>query len=305
LDWTEISVVANNEAVEPVSAFLSRFGPVAVEEIRATPTGGEDITPIITVRCYLLANEAARDREEIERGLWHISSILTIGAPTFRSLTEKDWTEAWKEYYPVLHLGQRIVVVPTWRDYRPQAGEIAIAMDPGMAFGTGLHPSTQLCLAALEQYVLPDSSVLDVGTGTGILSIAAIKLGARHSLAIDIDEASVQATRENAALNQVGDKVTVELGSVMPVADRRGHQLTVVGSGDYDLVVANIIAEVIALMAESLCRLARPGGTIITAGIIQEREHLVTEAFTGRATLLQRQVNGDWVCLCYRNIRAG
>jgi ribosomal protein L11 methyltransferase len=301
MDWTEISVPVNAETAEPVSALLSRFGSVAIEEVRATPTSGDSTPPVTTVRCYLLAAEAKRHQREIESSLWHLSQIMPIGQPSFRSLTERDWTEAWKEYYPVLHVGRRIVIVPTWRQYQPQPEEITISMNPGMAFGTGLHPSTQLCLAALEEQLQPGSTVLDVGTGTGILSIAAVKLGASHALALDIDPASVQAASENAALNQVSDKVKVERGSVIASDDHRGSPAPVISTGGFDLTVANIIAEVIAAMADALCRLTRPGGAIITAGIIQEREHLVTEAFAANATLVERKVEGDWVCLCYRN----
>ncbi len=301
MHWVEISVAVDHEAAEPTSALLSRYGSVAVEEIRATPTSGDPIPPAITVRCYLTAEQAAMDREAISQGLWHLSQMLPIGEPVFRDLTERDWTEAWKEYFPVLHIGERVVIVPTWRQHEAQPGEIVLALDPGMAFGTGLHPSTQLCLKALERHLQPGDEVLDVGTGTGILSIAAVKMGAARAEAMDIDPTAVEAARENVVRNEVQGQVQVSLGSVVPVRSRQGPQPALVDSGAYDLTLANIIAEVISEMAPALCRLTCAGGTIVTAGIIAEREHLVLDAFRDRAELLSREQDGDWVCLCFRN----
>lgn len=300
LQWVEISVNAGSEAAEAAAALLARYGSVAIEELTATPTSGSSFAPLVTVRCYLLADQVERQQQAIESGLWHLSQLLPIGEPQYRTLTEADWMSAWKEHYPVIHVGQRIVIVPSWRQYESSASDITIALDPGMAFGTGLHPSTQLCLRAVERFAAKGQRVLDVGTGTGILAIAAVKLGAASALAIDVEEAAVAAAIENSARNGVESAVTVRLASLVPVHNPIGAQPGLVGSGQYDLVLANIIAEVIAGMAEALVERTAPGGLIITSGIIEEREHLVLEAFADRAELVSREQDGDWLCLCMR-----
>ncbi|MHB0877059.1 MAG: 50S ribosomal protein L11 methyltransferase [Anaerolineae bacterium] len=296
----EISVTTGNEAAEAVAAMLSRYGSVAIEELTATPTSGSTFAPVVTVRCYLLADQAERQREAIDTGLWHLSQLLPIEKPQYHTLTEHDWMDAWKKHYPVVHAGERLVIVPSWRQYDPRPGEVTIAVDPGMAFGTGLHPSTQLCLRAVERYTRPGQSVLDVGTGTGILAIAAMKLGAASVLAMDVEETAVAAATENVARNGVADRVTVHLASLIPMRNPLGEQPGVIDGGSYDLVLVNIIAEVIAAMADRLLARTAPGGLIIAAGIIEEREPVVMEAFAGRAEVVDRELDGDWVCLCLR-----
>jgi len=299
-EWVEISVTVDNEAVEPVSALLSRYGSVAIEKVTATPTSAESLPPIITVRCYLPRDEASKSQATIEEGLWHLGQLLPMGEPQSRTLTESDWMDAWKEHYPIVHVGERIVILPAWREYEAQPGEVVVAVNPGMAFGTGLHPSTQLCLEALETFLQEGDEVLDVGTGTGILAIAAAKMGAQRVLALDVEPAAVRAARQNSDLNRVGDKIQVSLGSVIPVKGLPGIRPVMVDRDSYDLILVNIIAETIANMAPMLCHLTRPRGLIITSGIITEREELVVEAYAGRAELAKRSRNGDWLCLCFR-----
>ena len=228
----------------------------------------------------------------------------SIGELESRQIAEEDWANAWKEYYHVLHLGRRTVVKPTWRAYEPRAGEVVVELDPGMAFGTGLHPTTRNCLIALEDALHTGNTVLDVGTGSGILAVSAIKLGAASALALDVSAVAVAAARENAGINGVADVMEVRLATLegaggepfMPLPD----DLDTLGAeiGVFDVVVANIIARVIAQLAPALVRAVRPGGTLIASGIIAERRAEAEEPL--RAAGLEDihdLVEGDWVTL--------
>jgi ribosomal protein L11 methyltransferase len=243
------------------------------------------------VRAYLLADDELRaTKRRVEEALWHLGQIRPIAAPTFRPVAEADWTEAWKAQLEVLHIGRRIVVQPSWRDYEPAPEDIVIRLDPGMAFGTGLHPSTRLCLETIEELVRPQAAVLDLGTGSGILAIAAAKLGAGHVLAVDNDPVAVKTARENVMANGATEAVRVVQGS-LPQAP-----------GDYDVVVVNILAKVIVEMAQQdLASRVRPGGSLIAAGIIagQEQGVIATLERSGLRLAGRRQME-DWVCLLTR-----
>ena len=158
----------------------------------------------VIVKTYLpLDGTAGEAQRRLEEGLWHLGQIYPIPDPVIRELAEEDWAEAWKQQYHLLRVGRRIVIVPAWEAYAPAPGEVVIRLEPGMAFGTGLHPTTRLCLEALEAHLAPGCTVLDVGTGSGVLAIAAAKLGARSVLALDADPVAVSVARENVALNGV------------------------------------------------------------------------------------------------------
>ena len=156
------------------------------------------------MRAYLAVEPGLDEkRRQVEEALWHLRQIASIPEPQFRTVVEEEWANAWKEHFHVTRIGQRLVVKPSWREYTPQADDIVLELDPGMAFGTGLHPTTQMCLLALEKYVRGGERVLDLGTGSGILAIAAVKLGAAACLATDIDPVAVEAARANVAANGV------------------------------------------------------------------------------------------------------
>ena len=305
--WLEVCVRTEAETAEAVSEVMSRYAPngVAIEQIaRDIQLGAEEgaaaqLEPIVAVRAYLpLEGDVATKRRQIEEALWHLAQITPIPEPTFRVVAESDWANAWKEQYHVVHLGDRFIIKPTWREYAAQPGEIVMELDPGMAFGTGLHPTTQMCLAAIEKYAQPEMRTLDLGTGSGILALGAALLGVKSITGIDNDSLAVKVAAENAALNHVAGQITVELGSLTEAkaAAARGHP------AGFDLIIVNILARVIIGMCEDgLGRVVRPGGLAIFAGLIDAQEHGVREALQAQGLeVFDRLQEKDWVCLVAR-----
>jgi ribosomal protein L11 methyltransferase len=318
--WLELGVTADAEAAEAIAEVMSRYasGGVAIEEHYELADDGQVALPIpgapVTVRVYVPADAAGEQaKRSIEEGLWHLRQIGAghISEIAARRLAESDWANAWKEHFHVTHLGRRTVIKPSWRAYEPRNGEVVVELDPGMAFGTGLHPTTRSCILALEETLAPGDRVLDVGTGSGILALAALKLGATHVLALDVSSVAVEATRANAATNGLAGRVDVRLATLQGAAGEPFSplppDLTVLGAeiGTFDLVLANIIARVIAQLAPALLRAMRPGGTLIASGIIAERRHEAEEPL--RAVGLREiraLIDGDWVTLVGRHAAA-
>jgi ribosomal protein L11 methyltransferase len=210
--------------------------------------------------------------------------------PEFRTVDEQDWAEAWKAHYQPVRVGRRIVIRPLWIDMALEPGDLEIALDPGMAFGTGTHPTTQLCLEALEDLIAPGVTVLDLGCGSGILAIGAARLGAAHIQAVDIDPIAVKVTDENAAQNGVAAQITAEEGSLE----------TVLQSGRrYDVLAANILARVIMQMCEQgLGEVLKPGGRAVFSGIIDEQGDDVEAALRlARLEPTRRRQQGDWIAI--------
>jgi ribosomal protein L11 methyltransferase len=299
--WLELSVAADHEAVEAVSEILSRAAPGGTSVEPAFDLVDEglgarvDLSRPAIVRAALPLGDAASviaAVERAERELGHLQAfgLRPIGELTGRVVHEADWANAWKAHFPVLRVGSRIVIRPTWRRHRREPDDVVLALDPGMAFGTGLHPTTRLCLAALEGFaergLLEGSRVLDVGSGSGILAIAAGLLGARDVLAVDVDPIAVEASRANARRNRLGRIVTAREGSVPT------------GDGPFDLVLANLIAGLLVTLAEPLATEVKPGGTLLASGIFHDRESGVVDAFEARGLdLATRWAEGDWVAL--------
>jgi ribosomal protein L11 methyltransferase len=256
-----------------------------------------------TVKTYLLTEDDEGLRQ-IEIGLALLNQTRNASpsgdfprtqrwpAPQIRFLAEADWAEAWKSGYDVLRIGRRLVVKPTWRDYTPEPDDLVITLDPGMAFGSGLHPTTRLCLEALEDYVRPSASVLDVGTGSGILAIAAARLGASCVMAFDTDPLAVRVARENVALNQVESVVRVQA---------RTAETSNLQSPIWDLIVVNILAETIMDLGPALAANLSPQGILIASGIIAERTDAVLGSFGQNGlALVEQRAEGDWVALIGR-----
>ncbi|HEY7982716.1 MAG TPA: 50S ribosomal protein L11 methyltransferase [Ktedonobacterales bacterium] len=317
--WIELSVTCDPEAVEAVAELFSRYveGGVAIEEPYTLHDDGQAHLPLpgapVTVRAYVPDDAAGADcRVRVQEGLWYLGRIDVgkVGELATRRLAEEDWANAWKEFYHVTHLGARTVIKPSWREYDAQPGEVVIELDPGMAFGTGLHPTTRGCLALLERAVRPGDRVLDVGTGSGILALAAAQLGAAHVLALDVSEVAVAATRANAAANALGERISVRHATLEGAAGEPymplppGLETLGAAVGQFDLVLANIIARVIAQLAPALMRAVRPGGALIASGIIAERLEEAEGPLRAAGLLeVERHQEGDWVTLFGR--RAG
>jgi len=290
MEWWEISVSADGEAAEAISEFFNRLTPGCVV-LEVFP----DLSPsAVRVKTYFPADTTSQAlRLRLEEGLWFLSRLYPIPPPTWTRLGPTDWLEAWKSSFGIQHVGHRLVIRPSWLEYQTQEGEVVITLDPGQAFGTGLHPTTRLTLRGLETRLQPGDRVLDLGTGSGILAIAAARLGAAEVWALDIDPAAVAVARENVAINGVADVVRVEQGTVGETPS--GWPV----SPNFDLVLVNILAETIVdLLDRGLVEWLRPAGTIVTSGILAERRSLVTAALENHGFIVDQEwLEGDWIAL--------
>jgi ribosomal protein L11 methyltransferase len=304
VNWLEVSMTVDGELAESVADVFARYAPNGVmteqgvkyndAEDAGTPTGP------ITVRAYLEIDDRIEEtRQKLEESLYYLGMIRPLPAVSYRQIADQNWMEAWKQHYKPILIGERLLILPAWME-SPEPNRIAIKIDPGMAFGTGTHPTTQLCLELMEGYF--DQSeidnrkskiVIDIGCGSGILSIAALKLGAITALGVDIDPESIVNSRENANVNGVGEELILGVGSVREILD---------GKFPYKaapLVLANILAPVIVrLFVAGLSDLIDENGAIILSGILFEQEQGVLEAGQARGLKrIARRQSGDWVAL--------
>jgi ribosomal protein L11 methyltransferase len=296
MHWVELSVEAHPEAVDAIADVFRQHGTngVAVEQPIQSHIEGEE-PPIPTgnpvIRAFLPANDRVEEEiSGIESDLWHLQAfdLSPIGALERRNVEEEDWAHGWKEHFHPLKIG-RVVIKPSWREWAGSPGEIVVELDPGMAFGTGLHPTTKLMIEGLQDRVRPGMEVLDLGTGSGILAIPAARLDARVT-ALDISDVAVEVARENVAINNVAAHVSVAEGTIDAVAGRR-----------FDLILANIIASVLVDIAPDLARALKPGGEVLASGIIDERVDLVCTALTAAGLEITNAVReGDWWLLVAR-----
>ena len=302
--WLEVSMTVNGELAEAVADVFARFAPNGVMTEQAVKFNDEEDegTPVgdIAVRAYLPADETLDEtRRKLEESLYYLGMIQPLPAPTFTPIADQNWMEAWKTRYQPIPIGKGLIIVPVWMD-SPEPARVSIRIDPGMAFGTGTHPTTQLCLELLEtvfadqgKFAQP-STVIDVGCGSGILSVAALKLGAQTALGVDIDEASVKNSRENADNNAIpAEKFVIGQGSV---AEVKAGQFAF---SQAPLVLANILAPVLIRLFEAgLADLIAPSGAIILSGILEGQAADVIAAGVNQGLKLadKRQIN-DWVAL--------
>ena len=301
--WLEVSLMVDGELAEAVADVLARFAPngVVVEATRIIPDPDGDGHPggPLRVAAYLPVDEHLEEtRRRLEEALWYLGRIQPLPAAQFKPIEETDWSESWKQHYRPVPIGEHLMIVPAWL-HPPTEGRIPIRIDPGMAFGTGTHPTTQLCLQFVDELVSrwvqagQAIDVIDVGCGTAILSVAALKLGARHALGVDIDQQAVDAALQNAVANQVEDRLELGPGSLAEIA-----------SGSFSiqrapLVLANILAPVIIrLLDDGLATLLTPGGDLVLSGILEEQAEGVEAAVRRHALqLIERRQEGDWVAL--------
>ncbi len=318
MNWLEVSLTVNGELAESVADVFARFAPNGVmteqgvkfldDEDEGTATGP------ITVRAYLQVNDQLEEtRQKLEESLFYLGMITPVPTPTYKQIADQNWMEAWKPHYKPILIGQRLLILPAWLE-SPEPKRISIKIDPGMAFGTGTHPTTQLCLELMEKYfddrpqtighqsssiVHRPWSAIDVGCGSGILSIAAIKLGAKTVLGMDIDIEAVKNSRENADTNGVGEELILGQGSVTEVLS---------GSFPFKsapLVVANILAPIIIRLFDAgLAELVEPNGEIILSGILAHQAENVIEAAQAKGLKRsdKRQI-GDWVALSLQKVK--
>ena len=297
--WMQVKLDVDLEAVEPVCDLLARhvYGSVVVEQNSIGHLAGEAevsrFSQAAKVSGYVPLNrEFERTRQHIELAAALLGQLRPIGPPEWSEVREEDWATSWKEHYHVLRVGQRIIIKPSWEEYKAESNEAVVELDPGMAFGTGLHPTTQLCLQQLERRMGAGARVLDVGTGSGILAIAAMRLGAESVLALDTDPVAVKAARANVRQNGLAKSVRVRRGSLNVLSRER------VSPGAFDIVVANIVAAVITDLASGLVECLRPGGVLITSGIIAERESQVLETLkVANLANIEVEHMGDWAAI--------
>jgi ribosomal protein L11 methyltransferase len=301
MNWLEVALTVNGELAEAVADVLARFAPNGVMTEQAVKFNDEEDegTPIgpITVRAYLTADEKLEEtRQRLEQALHFLGMIQPLPDPVYTPIADRNWMESWKERYQPIPIGQRLIIVPAWLK-SPDAARLPIRIDPGMAFGTGTHPTTQLCLELVEGCTPQGGDVIDVGCGSGILSIAALKLGASLALGVDIDEAAVRASRENAEANDIpAERFLLGQGSVAEVLAGRFPLRQA------PLVLANILAPILVRLFDAgLAKLCTPGGSLILSGILAEQAGSVLSAGQAHGlSLVEKKQMGDWVALHMR-----
>ena len=309
MDWMEIIIHTTTMGADIVSEMLMNVGAVGTmieDRYDVTSSKKEDgmwdlidedvlahMSEDVLVKAYFKDDMSAQEtlllvREKLA-DIARIDMGFDIGSLEIEnnSVHEQDWAENWKKYYKPFRAGSKLVIKPSWEPYEEQEGDLVLELDPGMAFGTGTHETTFMCMEQLEKYVTDGCKVIDVGCGSGILGLAAAKLGARDVLAIDLDELAVKVAKENTEKNALTDKVRVVHGDLLEKADEMA-----------DVIVANIIADVICFLCGPAKKHLLPGGTFICSGIIKEREEDVQNALAAAGYVVcNRLAKGEWVCL--------
>ncbi|MDP4176737.1 MAG: 50S ribosomal protein L11 methyltransferase [Bacillota bacterium] len=304
--WIEVKVVTSTQAIEPVSGIFyaldvkglaiedpndingRKQGPLTWDfaDVNILEYGGK----AAVVTGYFSAEDKLSEIiEYINDKLIELKNMgidIGEGRVISKEVYEEDWANNWKKYYKPTKIGEKIVIKPIWEEYKENAGEIVVEIDPGMAFGTGTHETTRMCIEALEKYVSNDTTVFDIGTGSGILAISAAKLGAGKVIGVDLDPVAVDSAKENASFNKLNN-IEILYGNLMDVVN-----------GKAEIIVANIIAEIIVVLSEDVKKSLLPNGYFITSGIIKEREKMVTDKLISLGFKIEEvNTQGEWVCI--------
>lgn len=305
MKWAEISIQTTHEATEAVANIFHEIGasgvviedPELINSYRRSGTWdycdipeAEDVE-IVTVKAYLPVDDRLDDklrlfdqqvneleRHDLDKGRGEIQC---------REVQDEDWAMCWKEFFHPLKVGERVVIKPTWEEYTPLPEDVIIEIDPGMAFGTGTHHTTSMCILCLEDLVKPESTIFDIGTGSGILAIAAAKLGAKSISAVDLDPVAVQVAQDNVRINRADAIISVQQGDLLTGV-----------SGTADIIVANIVADVIIRMAPDVLSRLNPGGFFVASGIIAERLSDVTASLLQQGLTVEKVMEqSGWVAM--------
>ena len=304
--WIEVRVITKSEALEPISGIFYSLDCKGVaiedpEDILGREQGPltwdfadinvlEHKGKVAVVKAYFAEEDNIEDvLEYVNERLTELKEMgLDLGEAKVEheKMHEEDWANTWKQYYKPTKVGEKIVVKPIWEEYEAKDGELVVDLDPGMAFGTGTHETTRMCIQSLEKYVKEDSTVFDVGCGSGILAIAAAKLGAKLAVGVDLDPVAVESSIENVGYNKLKN-IEILHGNLVEVID-----------GKADIVVANILAEIICILTDDVKRVMKDGGVFITSGIIHDRVDMVCEKLEATGfEVIEKNRDGEWNCI--------
>lgn len=312
MKFTELTIHTTTEGSELIADILWRYTNygVAISDVRDVITLQQNKVLYwdyidenllserqdVLVKAFVPKDETAttlpKIREDLEELSLNCAGFTNLGSleTTMREVEGDDWIEIWKTHFRPLHIGERIVVCPEWIAYDKKPDEEVVKLDSNMAFGTGEHETTAMCLKLLQEYLTYDSVCIDVGCGSGILGISAIKLGAKHAYLTDIDYVAVESAKHNSEINGVTDKVTVAHSNLLDNAEIKG-----------DIILANITAEILCGLAPSIPKNLKAGGTLILSGIIESRLEMVIAAFTAQGLKLEKKIReGEWLALSFK-----
>lgn len=304
-DWIEVTVLTSSEATEAVAGFLYNcdvegvsIEDVADVEFKKKNLGFADFIneSVLTIEEGAMVKGYFKDSENFMNTLNYIKESVDKlgefgfdkgeGIVTYHKVNQDDWANNWKQYYKPTKIGEQIVVKPTWENYEKNPGEVIVELDPGMAFGTGTHETTRMCIKALEKKVKEDSTVFDIGTGSGILSIAAAKLGANHVVGVDLDPVAVESANKNVGFNDLNN-IEILHGDLMEVVE-----------GKADIIVANILADIIMLLSDGVREFLEKEGYFIASGILNTQRDKVSEKLESLGFKIEEVMeDGEWICI--------